>query len=128
MRLLLDTHIFLAVIGSEIGKLPAHTQDLLSGQEDEYHLSAASLWEIAIKCRLGKLRLSTPLAVLPELVDGLGIEALPINEQHAVAFPDPPPATRDPFDRMLLAQCQTENMQLVTVDHALISHPLAAKR
>ncbi len=49
-----------------------------------------------------------------------------INEHHAIAEVLPEPATRDPFDRLLLAQCLVEGLRLVTVDRALVGHPLAA--
>lgn len=88
--------------------------------------SVATLWEIAIKHRLGKLRLTFPLDALPRLLKELGAEIVEINERHALAdvFPEPP--TRDPFDRLLLAQCQIEGFRLVTLDRALAGHPLAA--
>jgi PIN domain nuclease of toxin-antitoxin system len=97
-------------------------------RESEHHLSAASLWEIAIKRRLGKLELTVGLGALPELLDGLGVKIVVIDERHALAAVEPEPMTRDPFDRMLLAQCQVEGLKLVTLDRALVSHPLAAKR
>jgi PIN domain nuclease of toxin-antitoxin system len=127
MRLLLDTHILLAFVERGGDGLPDGVAALLSDQRNEHHLSAASLWEIAIKCRLGKLRLTPSLAALPELVEGLGITIVAINERHPVASVDPEPTTRDPFDRMLLAQCQVEGLRLVTIDRSLVSHPLAAK-
>lgn len=67
------------------------------------------------------------LEALPELLAGLGIEINPINEHHALAAVEPEPPTRDPFDRLLLAQCQIENLRLVTVDRALAMHPMAAE-
>ena len=127
MRLLLDTHVLLAVIEGHNTRLPAGVDALLNGPENEHHLSAASLWEIAIKWRLGKLRLAPKLTALPELFRELGIQILPINEHHALAAVDPEPLTRDPFDRMLLAQCQIENLRLVTLDRSLLKHRLAAR-
>jgi PIN domain nuclease of toxin-antitoxin system len=103
MKLLLDTHIFLALIEDGAARLPAGVASLLRDGASEHHLSAASLWEIAIKCRLGKLRLSISLGALPELLDGLGVKTVVIDERHALASVDPEPKTRDPFDRMLLA-------------------------
>jgi PIN domain nuclease of toxin-antitoxin system len=127
MRLLLDTHIFLALLGSSgAANLPAAAVALLADDQAEPHLSAASLWEIAIKCRLGKLKLQVDLDALPEIIGGLGIRIVAINELHALAALNPEPMTRDPFDRMLLAQCQIEGFKLVTIDRALVSHPLAA--
>jgi PIN domain nuclease of toxin-antitoxin system len=127
MRLLLDTHVLLDLIEDRLVGLPAAVESLLKDPDNEHHLSAASLWEIAIKSRLGKLKLTPRLGSLPELLDGLGIQIVAINEHHALATVEPEPATRDPFDRMLLAQCQVEGLRLVTVDCALASHPMAAK-
>lgn len=127
MRLLLDTHIFLALIKSGSSNVPGAVAALLADRGAEPHLSVASLWEIAIKNRLGKLRLAPQLSALPRILDRLGVEILPIDERHALAAVDPEPATRDPFDRMLLAQCQVEGMSLVTIDRALVTHPLAAR-
>jgi PIN domain nuclease of toxin-antitoxin system len=127
MKLLLDTHIFLALIEDGAARLPAAVASLLRDGASEHHLSAASLWEIAIKCRLGKLRLSISLGALPELLDGLGVKTVVIDERHALASVDPEPKTRDPFDRMLLAQCQIEGFRLLTIDRALVSHPLTVR-
>ena len=90
-------------------------------------MSVAILWEIAIKCRLGKLALTPDLETLPDLIGRIGIELLPINKHHVLAAVEPEPGTRDPFDRLLLAQCQVENCRLVTVDRLAVGHPMAAK-
>ena len=126
MKLLLDTHIFLALIGGA-ASLTGQAAALLKDDGGEHHLSAASLWEIAIKSRLGKLKLAAGLGALPGLLDGLGVKILAIDERHALASVEPEPMTRDPFDRMLLAQCKVEGLRLVTIDRALVSHPLAAR-
>jgi PIN domain nuclease of toxin-antitoxin system len=126
MRLLLDTHIFLALIDPSVANLSAAAVAALSDPAAEHFLSAASLWEIAIKTRLGKLKLTTRLETLPELFDGLGVGILSISDHHALASVEPEPATRDPFDRMLLAQCRVEGLRLLTMDRALVSHPFAA--
>ena len=127
MKLLLDTHVLLALIGSGASSLPAAVAAFLSDGGNEHHLSAASLWEIAIKCRLGKLKLTHELGALPELLDGLGVRIVAIDERHALTPVGPEPMTCDPFDRMLLAQCQVEGLRLVTIDRALVAHPLAAR-
>ena len=126
MRLLLDTHIFLLLLDRRIARLPSHVKALLSDPKHEHFLSAASLWEIAIKWRLGKLRLTAELSALPGLLDAIGIQVLPIDRHHALAAVAPEPLTRDPFDRMLLAQCHIEGLRLLTIDQALAPHPLAA--
>ena len=125
MRLLLDTHVLLALVERRFADLPASIANLLQNPEHEHHLSAASLWEIAIKWRLGKLKLRPNLDALPELLRSLGIQIVAVNEHHAIGAVEPEPAARDPFDRMLLAQCQIENLRLVTIDRALLNHRLA---
>jgi PIN domain nuclease of toxin-antitoxin system len=127
MRLLFDTHIFLTLIGRGAGSLPAAVAARLTDGGNQHHLSAASLWEIAIKSRLGKLKLTRELGTLPEILGGLGIKVVAIDQHHALASVEPEPTTRDPFDRMPLAQCQVEGLRLVTIDRALVSHPLAAR-
>ena len=85
----------------------------------------ASLWEIAIKVRLRKLALGIPLDWIPSIIDRIGLTLIAINHHHVLAVAEPEPATRDPFDRLLLAQSLVENLRLVTIDRALVGHPLA---
>jgi PIN domain nuclease of toxin-antitoxin system len=125
MRLLLDTHIVLSIVNERTADLPAALRRVLADQGSEFYVSVASLWEIAIKWRLGKLRLSGELKLLPDIVTSGGLELIPINEHHVLATVAPEPLTRDPFDRLLLAQCGIEGLRLVTVDRALVSHVLA---
>ena len=126
MRVLLDTHVLLALVEGRTERFSPEIQRILADPTIEFHVSVASLWEIAIKSRLGKLQLTPPLESLPQLITGLGIDLVPIDDRHVLIAVLPEPPTRDPFDRLLLAQCQVENLRLVTVDRALISHALAA--
>jgi len=125
LRFLLDTHIFLGLIENQTRRLGGTIAAVLEHRDVEFHLSVASLWEIAIKSRLGKLPLLVELDKLPQVADRAGIAMLPIKPEHVVVTLQKNPPTRDPFDRLLLAQCQLETMQLVTVDRALADHPLA---
>ena len=127
MRLLLDTHILLAVLEKRTANVALGVRTLLANPAGEFHVSVASLWEIAIKWRLGKLHLSVGLETLPGLLGEVGIGLLAINEHHVLAGVEPESLTRDPFDRLLLAQCQVEGLRLVTVDRALVSHAMAAR-
>jgi PIN domain nuclease of toxin-antitoxin system len=127
VRLLLDTHIVLAVLAQRTETFAPDVRRLLGEPANEFVVSVASLWEIAIKSRLGKLHLTPRLHTLPEVIGGIGIELLAINEHHVLAAVEPEPLTRDPFDRLLLAQCQVEGLRLVTIDRALVSHAMAAK-
>jgi PIN domain nuclease of toxin-antitoxin system len=98
---------------------------LVRSPENEKTVSAASLWEMAIKHRLGKLALRVPIEALADVFLSLKFSLLSVDHHHAVAALHETPATRDPFDRLLLAQCQVEGMRLVTLDRALAAHPLA---
>jgi PIN domain nuclease of toxin-antitoxin system len=126
VRLLLDTHVVLGILNDRTADLPGSTRALLADPVSEFYVSAASLWEIAIKSKLGKLQLRVELVELPEILASGGIELISINERHVLATANPEPATRDPFDRLLLAQCSVEDLRLVTVDRALVSHAFAA--
>lgn len=128
MRLLLDTHILLALIENRVAEFGSRVQSLLKNEDAEFVVSVASLWEIAIKWRLGKLELAINLEMLPELLEAMGIEVISINARHALVAVEPEPHTRDPFDRLLLAQCKIEALRLVTIDRALLDHPLAARK
>jgi len=127
MRVLLDTHTLLAIIEQQLDRFTPGIRSLLADSTGEFHVSVASLWEIAIKWRLGKLQLTPGLKTLPRLLTSIGIELIAINEHHTLIAVEPEPLTRDPFDRLLLAQCQVEGLRLVTIDRALIDHPMAFK-
>ena len=125
MKLLLDSHIVLAVIYDEIPRYGRSIDLAVNLPDNEIFVSTASLWEIAIKHRGGKLDLSIPLERIPEFLLSLSYQLLVVDGRHAVENLKQAPPTRDPFDRMLLAQCQLEGLSLVTIDAALVSHPLA---
>jgi PIN domain nuclease of toxin-antitoxin system len=125
MRLLFDTNILLPILHETLEDLPPGVQEVVSQAGADRYVSVASLWEIAIKVRLGKLGLRPSLSLLPSLLRDLGIASLTIEAAHVLAELDPMPDTRDPFDRLLLAQCQVEGMRLVTTDRVLNDHPIA---
>lgn len=125
MRLLLDTHVLIAVIEERPGPLKGAMHGLLTGAEADLYASVASLWEIAIKVGLGKLTVGPALKLLPAIIERMSLRIIDINRHHVLTVVEPPPATRDPFDRLLLAQCVVENLRLVTTDSALTAHPLA---
>jgi PIN domain nuclease of toxin-antitoxin system len=125
MRLLFDTHILIILARRELGRLSGSMASAVTSTENVAFASAASLWEIAIKARLGKIEPGLPLEELPDYLQEIGLNLLAINHRHAVRSLDPEPATRDPFDRLLLAQCTVEQLRLVTLDRVLSRHPLA---
>jgi PIN domain nuclease of toxin-antitoxin system len=122
MRLLLDTHVLLWAVAAS-RRLSKAARGLIADPENDVFYSAASLWEIAIKVRLGRgdLRIDVEelLAVLPEA----GFAELPVRGLHALALVGLPEIHRDPFDRMLIAQALTEPLVLVTNDEVLSRYP-----
>lgn len=122
---LLDTHIALAFFGRSFRQHFPLIHELLDAGDVDGFVSAATLWEIAIKTRLGKLDIGMPLNDLPEAIASFGLRILGIEVSHVLHTLDPEPPTRDPFDRLLLAQCYVAGLQLITVDRALVDHPMA---
>ena len=124
MKLLLDTHAFLwFIMGSS--NLSADARTLMEDAAHEKFLSAASLWEMAIKLSLGKLTLSAPFAVLlPQQLSLNGVEVLNIKIEHAAAVAALPFHHRDPFDRLLIAQAVVEKMPVISTDTAFDAYPI----
>jgi PIN domain nuclease of toxin-antitoxin system len=112
VRLLLDTHAFIWI--RERNPRISPIVDTL--QASEVLVSIVSAWEVAIKRALNKLML--PASFESGLTDSrFGL--LPISLSHAEQVGDLPLHHRDPFDRMLIAQCRVENLTLVTADRRL---------
>jgi len=98
-------------------RLAPGTRKLLTRSDNELLLSAASAWEIGIKHGLGKLRLpDTPERAVPELMARTGVVPLPVLHPHALRVATLPPKHRDPFDRLLVAQAQIEDLPILTSD------------
>lgn len=117
-RLLLDTH---TLLWWDAGVLDKAVIKRIQGAAEVY-VSAATLWEIAIKRGLGKLVVDRELVAL---IDDNGFVALPIDVPHVDALSALPPHHRDPFDRMLVAQARAEGLTLVTKDPALALYDVA---
>ena len=116
-RLLLDTHVLMWSL-SDPAKLGAAARSALRDSENEVLVSAGSIWEIAIKRASGKLRAPEHLR---SGIEQQGFQHLPMTFVHAERAGSLPLHHRDPFDRMLIAQAQIENLMLVTAD-ARIAH------
>jgi PIN domain nuclease of toxin-antitoxin system len=125
VRLLLDTHILLSLLDEGDVDLPPELATVLRDDKAALFVSVASLWEIAIKSRSGKLSLIIELVQIQKACGALGVTLLTIQADHVLTDVEPQPPTRDPFDRLLLAQAQFEGLRLVTLDRALFDHPLA---
>src|SRR4051812_19849406 len=87
---------------------------------DEVFISSASIWEMAIKARLGKLEADVTLLISE--IEASGFRALSISTAHAEKVRHLPDIHRDPFDRILIAQAQYEPLQLVTADERLAEY------
>lgn len=115
MRLLLDTHVFLwAVAGSPLLK-PAARRIIESA--DQVHVSAASIWEVAIKARLGKIEADP--CELVDAIEASGFVELPVRAAHAAGVAQLVLHHNDPFDRLLIAQAMAEPLKLLTADALL---------
>lgn len=116
MKVLLDTHVFLWWI-IDSPQLPPRVRELISDGGNELFLSAASCWEIAIKARLGKITLpARPDVYIADQMTENAVQGLAIEASHAFQVFHLPPHHRDPFDRMLIAQAQLENLSIITSD------------
>lgn len=118
MRLLLDTHVFLWVVGDS-HRLKPKVRRLIEAAE-RVHVSAASIWEIAIKARLGKIHVD--LEALIAAIETSGFVELPVRAAHAAGVAHLPLHHTDPFDRLLIAQALYEPLRLLTADAALAQY------
>ncbi len=122
MKLLLDTHLLLwAAQGIEY--LPLNAQILMSEPENELFFSVASLWEIVIKCGLGRDDFQVDPRVLRRSLLDNGYHELPILSAHVEAIASLPPIHKDPFDRLLIAQAISEGITLLTADIQVAKYP-----
>ena len=119
MNLLLDTHFVLWWLADD----PALADDIKAAldREPDVYVSAATVWEVAIKQAMGKLM----PADLPERVRGSGFRELVISADHAIAAARLPMLHLDPVDRMLIAQARCEGLTLVTGDRRCSQYEVA---
>jgi PIN domain nuclease of toxin-antitoxin system len=122
VNLLLDSHAFLWWL-AEDAKLSAGARQAVADPLAIVHVSAATVWELAIKASLGKLDLDG--ADLVEEIAENGFVELPMTARHALAAATLPRHHEDPFDRMLIAQAQIEGMTIVTRDPAFGAYGVA---
>ncbi|MFH2059982.1 MAG: type II toxin-antitoxin system VapC family toxin [Pseudomonadota bacterium] len=124
MRALLDTNAFLWFIsGSD--RLSSKALDYMVDFDNDLVLSAASLWEIAIKTSLGKLELLSPFdKLIPAQLEKNAIDVLPIELDHISKIINLEFHHRDPFDRLIIAQGITEQIPVITSDAIFIKYPV----
>jgi PIN domain nuclease of toxin-antitoxin system len=124
MRLLLDTHVVLWAL-EDNPRLAQAARTLLTDPANECWVSAVSVWEIAIKLSVGKLALRRSLGTVEAARVEAGFQTLDMTIRHAVAVAAIAVKHTDPFDRLLLAQCEVETLKLLTADRLLKTLPQA---
>jgi PIN domain nuclease of toxin-antitoxin system len=122
VRLLVDTHCWLwSLLSPE--RLNEEAQKALKDPDNEISFSVASTWEIVVKFGLGKLDLpSPPSEYIPDRLKKLGHQTLTIRQDHVLRLEALPAHHRDPFDRLLVAQAQVEELRLMTADKVLTAY------
>ncbi len=116
MKILLDTHAFLWWITQD-QRLSTCAQEIIEDGENEVFISAATGWEIAIKTQLGRLNLpDEPEDFVMGQLKVNAMISLPIEMRHALHISKLPDYHRDPFDRILVAQAQLENLPILSAD------------
>jgi len=124
MNILLDTHAFLWFIDGS-PRLSAQARECIEDEGNGKLLSIASLWEIGIKISLGKLTLKQPFEELvPSQMQINGFDLLPVRIEHVTQVISMPFHHRDPFDRMLVAQCMGDQLPIVSRDPAFDSYQI----
>jgi PIN domain nuclease of toxin-antitoxin system len=116
MKALVDTHIFLWAITGDAKLSPPH-QAFFLDETNILLLSVASIWEMLIKVRLGKLPLPSPtISYVVKQMEKNRVSLLPILVSHLAELEGLPLINKDPFDRMLVAQARAERMPMLSAD------------
>ena len=118
MKVLVDTHTFLWDIIAD-HRSSAKAKQMLRSDEHELIFSLVSLWEIAIKIKIGKLNtIGSSVAYIRDEMENYSMELLPIRYEHVLQLESLPTHHSDPFDRLLIAQAITESLPILTGDRA----------
>lgn len=123
MNFLIDTHVFLWYIQAS-DQLSQNAAAILEDTNNKLYFSIASLWEIAIKLGLGKLKLDDPFHELEALLAKLSIDILPITFADTETYLSLPLHHRDPFDRILIAQAMNRSLSVITADPAFDAYAI----
>ena len=122
MRLLLDSHAYLWWLADD-ARLTERARTAIADSRSIVHVSAATIWELAIKAALG--RIDTGGADITEEIAANGFVELPISARHAAQAGGLPRHHDNPFDRMLIAQALSEELTLITRDPAFRAYEVA---
>ncbi len=115
MKYLIDTHIFIWMIGLSY-KIPKNIIGILKDSQNDISVSLASIWEISIKTSIGKLSLPFELAEIFGEIEKLNISILNISLDHLIKVADFPFHHKDPFDRLIISQAIIEGLPVISSD------------
>ncbi|MEA3548410.1 MAG: type II toxin-antitoxin system VapC family toxin [Thermodesulfobacteriota bacterium] len=125
--MLLDTHIFLWWLFDD-PRLPAGIKRNIRNVDNAIYISAASVWEIATKFRIGKLPEAVSVARnVPAWIEKAGFIPMAVTPEHAQLAGSWDVSHRDPFDRMLASQAKLEKIPLASIDRSLGCFPIVIK-
>lgn len=127
MKLLLDTHLLLWMTILSY-KLRPGTRQLIDHPDNQLFFSSLSIWEVALKSGAKRDDFDVDARVLHRTLLSSDYTELPITGEHAVAVSDLPPLHKDPFDRLLIAQCIVEGITLLTADRIVARYPGPIRR
>jgi len=127
MILLLDTHLLLWAAGQP-DRLSQEARGMIAAPQNELWFSAASFWEITIKHGLGRPDFRVDPNLLRRGLVENGYTELPITSVHTIATSHLPPIHKDPFDRVLVAQAESEGALLLTSDEIVARYPGPVRR
>ena len=124
MRVLVDTHTFLWALLKD-HRLSATAKQVLTSKEHELYFSLVSLWEIAVKMKIGKLNtVGSSVTYIRDEMAEYGMELLPIRYEHILELERLPLHHSEPFDRLLIAQAIAESLPILTHDEKFPLYPV----
>ena len=124
MRVLVDTHTFLWAL-LENHRLSAKAKQILTSKEHELYFSLVSLWEIAVKMKIGKLNtVGSSVTYIRDEMGEYGMELLPVRYEHILQLEQLPLHHSEPFDRLLIAQAIAESLPILTHDEKFPLYPV----
>jgi PIN domain nuclease of toxin-antitoxin system len=124
MRAILDTHTILWWVTNN-PQLSQVVRNMITDSSNTFYLSVASSWEIIIKFNTGKLPLpEPPIQFIQSCLSVNHFESMSIELSHVLQLNTLPNHHKDPFDRILIAQAQVENIPILTLDKLIVQYPV----
>ena len=125
MNILIDTHIFMWAYGKTTKRLAPRLEEIVFDRSNRLYFSMAGIWEMQIKEQSSKLPLTVSVKQLVEFqTTANAITILPVEERHIWGLRELTFYHRDPFDRIMIAQANVENLHLMSVDKIFKYYPV----